>query len=52
MDVPRLETRDLAFRYEDMDMRFDLTVEHGAFMAVIGPSGAGKSTLLSLVGGF
>lgn len=33
-------------------MRFDLTVEHGAFMAVIGPSGAGKSTLLSLIGGF
>jgi thiamine transport system ATP-binding protein len=42
----------LSFRYEDMDMRFDLTVEHGAFMAVIGPSGAGKSTLLSLISGF
>ncbi|HNB27593.1 MAG TPA: thiamine ABC transporter ATP-binding protein [Alphaproteobacteria bacterium] len=50
--MPRLETQDLAFRYEDMDMRFDLAVEHGAFMAIIGPSGAGKSTLLSLIGGF
>lgn len=52
MVVPRLEAKDLSFRYEDMDMHFDVTVEHGEFLAVIGPSGAGKSTLLSLIGGF
>ncbi len=40
------------FRYEDMDMRFDLTVEAGRFLSVIGPSGAGKSTLLNLIAGF
>ena len=47
-----LECRDLCFRYEDMEMRFDLQVEQASCMAVIGPSGAGKSTLLSLIGGF
>jgi len=50
--VPRLDIKGLAFRYEDMAMRFDLAVEHGAFLSIIGPSGAGKSTLLSLIGGF
>jgi thiamine transport system ATP-binding protein len=50
--VPRLDVKDLAFRYEDMEMRFDLAVEHGAFLSIVGPSGAGKSTLLSLIGGF
>ncbi len=47
-----LECRDIHFRYEDMEMRFDLQVEQASCMAVIGPSGAGKSTLLSLIGGF
>jgi thiamine transport system ATP-binding protein len=50
--VPRLEVKQLSFRYEDMQMRFDLTVEQAEFLAIIGPSGAGKSTLLSLIGGF
>src|SRR5262249_62382386 len=42
----------VAFRYEDMQMRFDLHVESGELLALIGPSGAGKSTLLSLIAGF
>ncbi|HEY1384663.1 MAG TPA: thiamine ABC transporter ATP-binding protein [Dongiaceae bacterium] len=50
--MPHLEVKELAFRYEDMAMRFDLAVERGAFLSIIGPSGAGKSTLLSLIGGF
>jgi thiamine transport system ATP-binding protein len=47
-----LELRDVVFRYEDMEMRFDLAVAAGECVAVIGPSGAGKSTLLALVAGF
>lgn len=50
--MPRLEVKNLGFRYEDMQMHFDLAVESGVFLAIIGPSGAGKSTLLSLIGGF
>jgi thiamine transport system ATP-binding protein len=50
--VPHLEVKDLAFRYEDMAMQFDLMVERAAFLSIVGPSGAGKSTLLSLIGGF
>jgi len=42
----------VTFRYEDMQMRFDLHVHSGECLAIIGPSGAGKSTLLSLVAGF
>jgi len=47
-----LEIEGLAFTYEDLIMRFDLTVEAGECIGIIGPSGAGKSTLLSLIGGF
>jgi thiamine transport system ATP-binding protein len=47
-----LEIEGLAFAYEDLMMRFDLTVEAGECVGIIGPSGAGKSTLLSLIGGF
>jgi thiamine transport system ATP-binding protein len=50
-----MATIDLAavtFRYEDMQMRFDLHVGSGELLALIGPSGAGKSTLLSLIAGF
>jgi thiamine transport system ATP-binding protein len=47
-----LEIEQLRFRYEDMQMEFDLQVESGEFLGVFGPSGAGKSTLLSLIAGF
>jgi len=47
-----LRVEGLTFRYEDMEMRFDLAVERGACLAVLGPSGAGKSTLLNLIAGF
>jgi thiamine transport system ATP-binding protein len=50
--VSYIEIVGLAFTYEDMAMRFDLSVDQGAVMAIIGPSGAGKSTLLALIGGF
>ena len=42
----------VGFRYEDMQMQFDLHVEDGECLALIGPSGAGKSTLLALIAGF
>lgn len=50
--MARVELDAVAFRYEDMHMRFDLQVEDGECLAVIGPSGAGKSTLLALIAGF
>ncbi|MEO3429929.1 thiamine ABC transporter ATP-binding protein [Pelagibius sp. CAU 1746] len=51
-DSPMLEVEGLTFRYDDMEMVFDLTLDRGDCLAVLGPSGAGKSTLLSLVAGF
>jgi thiamine transport system ATP-binding protein len=50
--VAGIDLEAVAFRYEDMQMRFDLHVEDGECLAVIGPSGAGKSTLLALIAGF
>ena len=51
-EVPILQVDGLSFRYEDLEMVFDLAVEAGECLAVLGPSGAGKSTLLSLIAGF
>ncbi len=42
----------VTFRYEDMEMLFDIRFEAGGLYAIMGPSGAGKSTLLNLVAGF
>ncbi len=42
----------VTFRYEDMEMLFDIRFEAGGLYAVMGPSGAGKTTLLNLVAGF
>jgi thiamine transport system ATP-binding protein len=50
--VAFLEIEGVTFTYEDLMMRFDLSVEAGECVGVIGPSGAGKSTLLALLGGF
>ncbi|MEF2551557.1 ATP-binding cassette domain-containing protein [Aurantimonas sp. A2-1-M11] len=43
---------DVRFDHGDSEMRFDLAVKSGEWLAVIGPSGAGKSTLLDLAAGF
>jgi len=50
--APALECVDLTYAYGDAEMRFDLSVTAGEWLAVIGPSGAGKSTLLDLAAGF
>jgi len=42
----------VTFRYEDMEMLFNIRFESGGLYAVMGPSGAGKTTLLNLVAGF
>jgi ATP-binding cassette, subfamily B, bacterial CvaB/MchF/RaxB len=53
--VPRLEIRDLHFRYSEADQPVLqgvwLTVEPGESVAIIGPSGCGKTTLLKILVG-
>ncbi len=51
-EAPLLQVEGLAFRYEDMEMVFDIAVARGDCLALLGPSGAGKTTLLSLIAGF
>jgi thiamine transport system ATP-binding protein len=47
-----IELEHVRFRYEDMDMTFDLAVPAGELTALIGPSGSGKTTILNLIAGF
>ena len=47
-----VELDNVRFRYEDMDMAFDLAVPSGELIAIIGPSGSGKTTILNLIAGF
>ncbi|KQQ88678.1 thiamine ABC transporter ATP-binding protein [Aureimonas sp. Leaf324] len=47
-----IELDAVTFAHETSEMRFDLEVAPGEWLAVIGPSGAGKSTLLDIVAGF
>ncbi len=55
-DVAVLEVRDVSKRYQrgDRDITavdgVSLTLDRGAFAAVVGPSGCGKSTLLHVAG--
>ena len=56
--TPELEARHLSVEYETRRgsspalRGIDLTVQRGAFVAVLGPSGSGKTTLLNAFAGF
>ncbi|MBC8129098.1 MAG: thiamine ABC transporter ATP-binding protein [Rhizobiaceae bacterium] len=51
-ELAALRLEGVLHRYGETQIRFDLSVASGEWLAVIGPSGAGKSTLLDLSAGF
>lgn len=52
---PRIEFRDVSFRYDSSDTDvlsgLNFVLEPGTTTAIVGPSGSGKSTILSLIAG-
>jgi thiamine transport system ATP-binding protein len=47
-----IELDNVLFGYEETQVRFDIAVPAGSFVAVTGPSGSGKTTMLNLIAGF
>jgi len=52
MTANAIRVENAAFRYPEMEMRFDAEIPANAITAIMGPSGSGKSTLLDLIAGF
>lgn len=48
---PIVEIRDISYRYEKELVleNIQLSIEKGAFLAIVGPNGSGKSTLMKLI---
>ncbi len=56
MTADDIAVSSLSVRYPGADRAvvdgLDLTIDSGAFLAILGPSGCGKSTLLNVIAGF